>query len=114
MMFLHAILAAFLAITPTLKLPGHFFVGPEVKIRVEATVPVDRDNREIGIEWEGDEDGYTSRQLDEYVDWTRHSFEIRLRPGQYTFRAVLKRAGGERKVSSEQTVEVYSATPQEG
>jgi len=113
-MFIHAILALALAIAPTLTLPAHVLFGHEIKFRAMVTVPVDKDNREIGIEWNGEEGGgYTSRQLDEYVDWTHHTFEIRLRPGTYEFRAVLKQSAGKIRYSAAQTVFVKSDRPED-
>ncbi len=114
-MFLHLLLALSLAITPTLRLPGHFFVAYDFKLRATVTVPVDRENREVGVQYASEnEEGYTSRQLDEYVDWTTHNFEIRLRPGTYQIRAVLKQTAGKVSYSTVQTVQVLSNRPQDG
>ncbi len=118
-MFLHRlttfVIALALAISPTLRVQDHVYFGHEIKFHCYATVPVDRDNREIGVQWSGDEgEGYTSRQLDEYTDHASHYFEFRLRPGSYQIRAVLKRAGGQLSYSAAQTVEVRSDLPQDG
>jgi hypothetical protein len=116
-MLLNLILAAFLALAspdPKLRISGHIFFGHEIKLRATVMVPVDRENREVGLEWDGDEGGYTSRQLDEYVDWTNHTFEIRLRPGEYQFRGVLKQSAGRIRYSAAQTVIVQSDRPEDG
>ena len=104
-----------LALAIKLTLPGHVFFGHEIKFRVTVTVPVDvQNNREVGVEWDGDGGaGYTSRQLDEYVDWTHHNFQIILRPGEYLIRGVLKQSNGRIQYTGTQTVFVKSDRPED-
>ena len=114
-MFLHTLLALALAASISLHVPAHVFFGHEIKFMVRVTVPVDKaNNREVGVEWEGDGGaGYTSRQLDEYVDWTHHNFQIILRPGEYAIRGVLKQSNGRIQYTGAQTVIVKSDLPQD-
>jgi hypothetical protein len=108
-MFLHTLLALALSISPTLRIHGGpFFVGHEVRVRASVTVPVDRDNLAVGIIWDGDESGATSRQLDELVTWVTHTFEIRLRPGAYDVRGVLRRSPDKIIYTAIQHIEVRS------
>lgn len=109
MLLLPLLLAAALSITPTLRISGGpYFVGHEVRVHATVTVPVDRDNLAVGIVWDGDEAGATSRQLDELVTWVTHNFEIRLRPGSYEVRGVLKRSPDKIIYTAPQHIEVRS------
>lgn len=116
-MFLTLLLLASLAVAPiSIKVQAHYLIAAEVKFRVELIIPVDKANRMAMVEWEGEgehaSEGATSRQLDEFTDWTRHTFYILLTPGKYSIRGRLIQANGKEKVTPTKTVEILSAIPQ--
>lgn len=92
------LLAAALAVSAiTMRISERFVAAEETRTRVELFVPLNEDNQQIGVEWEGDgpysNAGRTLRQLDGEDEGTYYVFTIRLTPGDYVIRGLLLKGG---------------------